>query len=195
MWSWSALFVLLGSYCVGAIPTGFLIARRYGISDIRRYGSGNIGATNVARMLGPLFFPLVLLLDAGKACLNIWLLQYLHCSQELILMAGVVHLVSNGYSPFLNWSGGKGVASLFGLLVALNWYVALCAAAVWLCTFLLTRVAGVASMVAVTTLPILGFAFQPSHDVFLFCIFASVWVMMRHKSNMRAFFAPQSVSK
>jgi glycerol-3-phosphate acyltransferase PlsY len=131
-YSLGTVCTLIISYLRGAIPTGFLVARRCGIADIRQHGSGNIGATNVARVLGARFFCLIFFLDAGKAFFNIKLLHYLAYDSMTIYIAAIVHLIANGYSPFLNWTGGKGVATLFGLLCALKAHLALYAALIWI---------------------------------------------------------------
>src|SRR5690348_15473304 len=102
------------AYLVGAIPTGYLIAKLKGITDIRQHGSGNIGATNVSRILGKHYFFLIFFLDAGKAYLFIHALKAHFSFNYLCIFASIV-LVGNGYSIFLRGSGGKGVATLFGL--------------------------------------------------------------------------------
>ncbi|HEV2916432.1 MAG TPA: glycerol-3-phosphate acyltransferase [Candidatus Babeliales bacterium] len=177
------------SYLIGAIPTGFLIARRCGIEDIRQHGSGNIGATNVARILGMRFFCLILLLDAGKAFANIVLLQYLSYSPFVIYCAALLHLVANGYSPFLSWSGGKGVATLFGLLCALKWHIAFYAALIWIGVCITTCVAGIASVMTALMVPIVAWYMHCSEELILFFVCTSIWVLIRHKNNLKIFFA------
>jgi acyl phosphate:glycerol-3-phosphate acyltransferase len=179
----------LTSYIIGAIPTGFLIARAYGVQDIRRHGSGNIGATNVARVLGPRFFALIFVLDVAKAFLNIFVLQYCGYSENIILIAALMLLIGNAYSIFLDWSGGKGVASLFGILLALQWSVLPFAFIVWVCAFLQTRTVGIASVVAVLALPLIAWLLGSSLSFLLFCICASIWVILRHTANIKQFFS------
>jgi glycerol-3-phosphate acyltransferase PlsY len=185
----SNIVALLISYIVGAIPTGFLIARRCGIADIRQHGSGNIGATNVARVLGVQYFCLILLLDAGKAFINIFVLQQIGYPSTIVYSAAIIHLIANGYSPFLNWSGGKGVASLFGLLCALKWHVAFYAALIWIGVCITTCVAGIASIMTVLLVPIVAWYTQCSDELMVFFIFASIWIILRHKNNLKIFFA------
>src|SRR5438105_2150337 len=123
-------FLLIISYLIGAIPVGYLIARFKGIVDIRKHGSGNIGATNVSRALGLPYFFLIFLIDAGKAFLTIWYLAPYATANFLYVCAAAV-LLGNGCSIFLQGSGGKGVATLFGLLVALQLSVILPLLMVW----------------------------------------------------------------
>ena len=181
--------MLLCSYSLGAVPSGFLVARMYGVADIRNYGSGNIGATNVARILGFPFFIIVFLLDAGKAFLNLWMLQYMSYPEDVLCIAAGTHLFANSYSPFLSWSGGKGVSALFGLLFVLRWYFVPAVAAVWLGILCVTHTPGIASVAAVFMLPFLAWFCDAPCIVCGFCFCAAAWVIMRHTNNLRAFFA------
>ena len=113
------LLMLLG-YLIGAIPTGWLLARSIGISDITRYGSGSSGATNVARIAGLKYFFIVLFLDSAKAFLFINWLRIMHFNPIIILMSAVALLIGNSISFFLQGKGGKGVATALGILLALN---------------------------------------------------------------------------
>jgi glycerol-3-phosphate acyltransferase PlsY len=181
-------FIYACSYLVGAVPTGFLVARARGIADIRQHGSGNIGATNVARSLGPYFFYLVLLLDAGKAFLNMFLLRYMGCSEDVIIFAASNHLIGNGYSIFLEWTGGKGIASLVGIFAVLQWQVLPITVLLWVYLFLETRVVAIASVVVIMILPLIAWLNGCSQHVWLFCLFSTVWVVIRHKNNIKQFF-------
>lgn len=96
------VFCVFFSYFIGSIPTGYLVARFFGVRDIRKHGSGNIGATNVARILGKHFFVPVFLCDATKAFLNMYVLQLAGVSTGYIVICAAAHLFGNGHSAFLS---------------------------------------------------------------------------------------------
>ena len=115
----SNFIYLLGAYLVGSIPTGYLIAKLAGIADIRSHGSGNIGATNVARLIGIHGFFLVLCIDALKAYAYLRYMQTI-TSQDVYLCAIALLILSgNIHSLFLGFRGGKGVATSIGIAAAL----------------------------------------------------------------------------
>ncbi len=173
------------AYFIGAIPTGYLIAKCKGITDIRNHGSGNIGATNVSRILGKHYFFLIFFLDAGKAYLFIHLLKNCFNPICLYIFASIL-LFGNGYSIFLQGSGGKGVATLCGLLLALNAKIALIMLALWSLLLLILQTVGIASVIAATTLP---FYVYTTDDMpfFLFSLFATLWIIYTHRSNITAY--------
>lgn len=184
---YAALYLCLFtvSYVFGAMPTGYLVARLKGISDIRMYGSGNIGATNVARALGFPFFVLIFLLDAGKAFLNVWLLSYWGLSFSILVAVATVHLIGNGYSFFLGGAGGKGVATTVGLLCALQAYVVPCFLAAWLGALVGFHVIGMASVISIMCLPLFSWWCGYNTILILHALFMSFWVIFRHKKNIQ----------
>lgn len=179
----NALAIVL-SYLIGSFPTGYLLASIYGIKDIRLHGSGNIGATNVARLLGLRFFIPVFLFDAAKAYIPIKILMCMGYGEWFLVCAALVHLIGNGCSIFLNGQGGKGVASSIGLLAVLQPCVLPYVCGIWLLLFTFTRTVGIASIIAICMVPF--FSLLCGYDVLL-CVFSvcvSVWVFVRHKSNI-----------
>lgn len=170
------------AYIIGAIPTGYLIAQLKGIADIRAHGSGNIGATNVSRLLGMHYFFLIFFLDAGKAFLFMYTIAPYFSSEYSYLFASIV-LLGNGCSLFLQGSGGKGVATLFGLLAALNIYAVSILLAAWLIIMICTRTVGIASVGAILLLPPCAYT---THDpyFFLFSLFAALWIVQTHRTNL-----------
>ncbi len=179
------IITTLCAYIIGAIPTGYIIARLKGITDIRSHGSGNIGATNVSRFLGLHYFFLVLLLDAGKAFLFIHIILP-YFSLKYIYIFSCIVLFGNGYSIFLRGSGGKGGATLCGLFAALNIYVTGLFFSLWLVLLTITPTVGIASIITVIFLPALAYKF---YDIpfFLFSLFAALWIISTHRSNINAY--------
>ncbi|EQA36285.1 acyl-phosphate glycerol 3-phosphate acyltransferase [Leptospira inadai serovar Lyme str. 10] len=117
----ASFFLAFGSFFLGSIPFGFLLAKYFGGLDIRKKGSGNIGATNVTRLLGWKVGLPVLLLDVSKGALPILLARYaLHINSELtLLLCGIAAIAGHVFSPFLKMKGGKGVATSFGVFLVL----------------------------------------------------------------------------
>jgi len=176
------LIISLLAYFIGAIPTGYLVARLKGISDIRHHGSGNIGATNVSRSLGIHYFFLIFFLDAGKAFLFIRCVQPYFDYNYLCIFAALI-LLGNCYSLFLRGSGGKGVATLCGLIAALQPTSLPLLFGTWIILMLITKTVGIASVGAVLCLPVVIYAMH-NNILFLFSLFAAIIVVYKHKKNI-----------
>ena len=178
------------AYLVGAIPSGYLLARYIFGIDVTQHGSGNIGATNVARVLGSKkYFFLIFFLDFIKAAGFLYLAQrYLHPSHDKMLQLGFAILLGNAYSIFLGFKGGKGVATSFGILVALfSGYVVSVFLGAWLLVLPLAGRVDVASLSAsaITTLgALLGFYYvSPGQQSFL--VLLTFFIFVRHRSNIQ----------
>ncbi len=182
------MLIPICAYLVGAIPSGFLVARLNGIRDIRQHGSGNIGATNIARVLGLKFFFLVLFLDASKAYGFLYLVAPHVTNYEMLLLAAGLLLVGNGSSIFLRGQGGKGVATGVGVLLALYPLVVAVLFSVWLATLLVTRTVGLASIVAMVFLPF--YTWYVAYDTYfvVLTLFISVWGLWLHRRNIQKVF-------
>ncbi len=187
---YSGCMVLCAAYLLGSIPTGFIIARLAGVTDIRAHGSGNIGATNVARVLGAKFFPLIFVVDAAKAYLPLAWCATVGMSIPLQCMAAGTVFIGNVCSIFLRGSGGKGVATGVGILAALAPVALLPLVAVFLAVLAVTRTVGVSSVIAVATLPGGLWYLQAPIPVQIlgFCIASGI--MIRHVDNIKRYFVP-----
>lgn len=189
--SFTVIVVAFLAYLVGAIPVGYIIARLKGIADIRKHGSGNIGATNVSRLLGLPYFFLIFFLDAGKAFLFLYFVTPYFALTDVYFFACML-LVGNGYSPLLFGSGGKGVATLFGLVAAVQPIAVVVLLGVWLLVLLVTRTVGIASVIAVCSLPFYAIFI---HNFLLgqFFIFVAWWIVWTHRSNIRIYWEKHCV--
>jgi len=183
-----ALLLLLSllAYVIGGIPTGYLIARMRGIVDIRNYGSGNIGATNAARVLGWPYFVLIFFLDAGKAFLFVFVLKA-YFDPIQCYGAATCLLLGNIFSPFLQGRGGKGVATLSGLLAALHPFVVMLMLCIWVLVLLLIRIVGIASVGTALCLPLLVYSVSDNYMLFCFSLFSAFMIIWTHRYNIRAF--------
>ena len=187
------LLIAILSYLLGSIPWGFLFARAKGI-DIRQKGSGNIGAANAVRVMGKKWGYLVFICDFLKGFLAVEISFLLATRFQINLglasiIAGIMCVVGHDYPAWLGFKGGKGIATLAGVLLAVfPPLVCFSFGAVWVMVFLIGRYTSLASMVAVVT-PIAAAWFVSKSDPdfpFLigFCILMAALALWRHRSNI-----------
>lgn len=183
------LFVLL-AYGLGSIPFGWLIGMVFYKTDIRKSGSKNIGATNVWRLLGPVPAVATLLLDAGKGFIFIFLvrefLRYppLQFSLHEQFIFGITLVLGHCYSYLLGGKGGKGVATAYGVLWAMQPFVALVTCGIWLLSFLVTRISSLSALLSWFFVPILFYYFHSSYAVALLSFWLSLLIFWRHRANI-----------
>ena len=178
----AVLIALLVGYLLGSIPFGLLLTRLAGKGDIRDIGSGNIGATNVLRTGSKGLAALTLLLDAAKGALAVWLAQRFW--PEGVQAAAGGALIGHLYPVWLKFRGGKGVATLLGILVPLLPLAALVYAALWIGLLLLTRFSSVAGMSAALSAPITAAALGRV-DLLPLIGGLGVLVIYKHRDNIR----------
>ncbi len=175
---------LLLAYLVGAIPVGFLVARLFGSVDIRRSGSGTIGATNVLRTLGKLPAVITLLGDIAKGYLAVSAARALAPASWDAAAGAVLAIVGNCWPVFLRFRGGKGVATGFGAFLALAPWATAPAALVWLVVIASFRYVSLASIVACLCLP-LGVALLGYHRASVgAAVAAAIIIILRHRENL-----------
>jgi len=178
------LALVLLAYLCGSVPTGVLLSRRRGV-DPRDIGSGNIGATNVARAAGPTAGVLTLAGDMLKGVVPVLLARRLGVPLSGVAVVGLAAFVGHLYSCFLGFDGGKGVATGFGVLLALAPLGATIAAVVFVVALALARYVSVASLVAAgTTTPLLLALGYPLAVVAVGLV-TSVLIAARHRDNIR----------
>ncbi len=176
---------LVASYLIGAIPVGFLVARAAGGFDIRGKGSGNIGATNVLRTLGPLPAVLTLLGDMAKGYLAVRVAEVLGPEPTWGAAGALLAVVGNCWPVFLRFRGGKGVATALGAFLALVPRAVVPAAVLWIAIAAIFRYVSLASMVAVLTLPVATLVLGYPRESVGAAAFAALVILWRHKENMR----------
>ena len=174
------LAVALG-YLFGSIPFGLLLTRLGGKGDLRNIGSGNIGATNVLRTGSKLLAALTLILDCLKATSAILLAKWLF-GDETAPMAAAGALVGHLYPPWLKFRGGKGVATLLGILIPLLPAAAGIYAAIWIILLLLLRSSSVAGMAAAVSAPIVAAVLQS--PLLPMLLGFAVLVLWKHRENI-----------
>lgn len=173
----------LAGYLFGAIPFGIVMAKVFGLGDLRKIGSGNIGATNVLRTGNKLAAFLTLILDAGKAGIAVLLAGALF-GELAGLVAGLAAFVGHCYPVWLGFKGGKGVATFFGLIFAACWPVGLAAGATWLVIAALSRYSSLSALIASALAPVYAAALGGTLMV-PFLIVLALLIFWRHTENIQ----------
>jgi len=176
---------LAGGYLLGSIPFGLVLARLAGLGDIRKLGSGNIGATNVLRAGSKLLAALTLLLDGGKGAAAVLIAQAY--GTDMAVTAAVGAVVGHLFPIWLRLRGGKGVATTLGVLLAIAWPVGVSACLTWLAAALVFRISSLAGIVALAASPFYAYWFADAQRVEL-AAFLAVVVIARHAANIRRLF-------
>jgi glycerol-3-phosphate acyltransferase PlsY len=176
------------AYLLGSIPFGYLLVRIFRNEDIREQGSGNIGATNVARSGAKGLGVATLLLDLGKAYLAVIIARHIAPGMfDIAVAAAVAAVVGHVFPVWLGFRGGKGVASALGVFLALTWPSGLAIFLVFLVVFAMTRYVSLASIAGSATFPLFGFYFvKPwTHMVVFGFLFIPLLVIVKHHENIR----------
>jgi acyl phosphate:glycerol-3-phosphate acyltransferase len=181
------------AYLIGSIPTALIISKKFFGIDIREYGSGNMGATNTFRVLGRQYGTVVMLMDILKGMVAVGLYNflpfYLHNEFErtnLMVGLGLSAVVGHIFPVFAQFKGGKGVATLFGMIIAIQPVVALCCVAVFLTVLYLTRYVSLSSILASAALPICVLWIWNEDEFFYraFAVVVAALVVFTHQKNI-----------
>jgi acyl phosphate:glycerol-3-phosphate acyltransferase len=185
------LSIPAAAYLLGSIPFGLLLGKLFGAADIRKAGSGNIGATNVARVAGPLAGILTLLLDAAKGALAVLLAARLTNDSALWMMiAGLCALVGHCFPIWLSFRGGKGVATAAGVFLVLCPAAFLGAAILFFLVVLYWRFVSLGSMSAAAAMPLLIYFFwaphhAPPYTITFGSLAAALLIVYKHEANIQ----------
>lgn len=190
----AALIAFLLSYLLGSIPTAVWIGKTFHNIDVREHGSGNAGATNTIRVLGWATGIPVLIIDLGKGFLATMLPVFLNAAPSgsiseinLKIIAGLIAILGHIFPVFAGFRGGKGVASAFGVLLALQPLLTATSIGVFLLVFLAGGIVSIASITAGIAFPILLFTvFQTPSEVFrVFSVFVALALIITHRKNIK----------
>jgi len=184
-WGYAApylLAALAAGYALGAVPFGLLLTRLAGLGDLRRIGSGNIGATNVLRAGSKWLAALTLLLDGGKGAAAV-LLGGLY-GPDMAIVAALGAFLGHLFPVWLGFRGGKGVATAVGLLLAFSWQAGLLSFAVWLAVVFVTRYSSLGALFATSAAPFLC-AWLATPQITEFISFVALVIWVRHAGNIR----------
>ena len=186
----TALLLFVVAYLLGSIPFGLIIAKLFGGEDVRKSGSGNIGATNVARVVSPLAGVLTLALDAAKGWAAVWLASRVtHGAANLMVIAGLLALVGHCFPVWLRFRGGKGVATAAGVFAALCPLAILLAVLLFALVVWYWRYVSLGSLAAAAAIPLFVYVlwaphFAPPEIVDFGSIAISALVIYQHRGNI-----------
>ena len=176
------ILAALGGYLLGSIPFGLVLTRMAGLGDIRSIGSGNIGATNVLRTGNKGLAAATLILDSGKGAFAA--LAAALASPEAAAVAGLFAVLGHNFPVWLNFKGGKGVATTLGVLLAVSWPVGIAACATWLVVAAVFRYSSLAALVALALSPFYALIWS-STWVTVTALILAVLAIIRHRANIQ----------
>ena len=180
----NAYLLCAAAYVAGSIPFGMVLARAKGI-DLRQIGSGNIGATNVARAMGKGWAIAVLAADACKGFVPVWLGRHFGLSSTVIALAGAAAIIGHMFTVFLRGRGGKGVATSLGVALALSPVSALIGFGAYVVVFATTRLSSLGSLLGIWTFALLFvLRDQPPRSLMGLALGAVSLVTLRHWENI-----------
>jgi glycerol-3-phosphate acyltransferase PlsY len=170
-------------YLLGSVPFGIVIAKAFGLGNLREIGSGNIGATNVLRTGSKPAALLTLLLDSGKGAIAV-LVAWYTLGEMAAQAAGLGAFIGHVFPVWLRFRGGKGVATYLGILLALSFATGFAACMVWLLTAVVFRISSLAALAAAALTPVLAYSLGRGEIVVL-CILLGAIIWVRHAGNIR----------
>ncbi|QKC83809.1 glycerol-3-phosphate 1-O-acyltransferase PlsY [Mesorhizobium sp. NZP2077] len=179
--TYGVILALVFGYLLGSIPFGLLLTRAAGLGDVRKIGSGNIGATNVLRTGNKGLAAATLLLDALKGTAAVLIAG--HFAPETAVWAGLGAFLGHLFPVWLGFKGGKGVATYLGVLIGLAWQVALIFATVWLVMAFLLRFSSLAALTAAVVVPI-ALYFMSTPQIAALFVVMSIIVFIKHRANI-----------
>lgn len=185
LWEMPAAMLAMG-YLIGSIPFGVLLTRMAGAGDLRQIGSGNIGATNVLRTGRKGLAAATLILDLLKGAVAVWIAYAV--SPDDAPLAGAAAVLGHLYPLWLRFRGGKGVATLMGVVTALSWPLGLVYAVVWLGALALTRISSLGGMLAALSVPVSALLLD-RFALFPLGLALALIVVWRHRDNLRRLIA------
>ncbi|OFV90613.1 MAG: acyl-phosphate glycerol 3-phosphate acyltransferase [Acidobacteria bacterium RIFCSPLOWO2_12_FULL_65_11] len=179
-----AAVIVLAAYCLGSVPFAWLLVRRWGVTDLRQVGSGNLGAANVLRASGISAGVVVALLDIAKGAASVLIAERLSEGAALPAIAGLAAIVGHIYPVWLHFRGGKGVATACGVFSILAPTAALPALALFIGTVWLTKYVSLGSMLASLSLPTIAYATGSPTSIVVTAAAACALIVFRHRSNL-----------
>ena len=183
------LAVAIIAYIIGSIPTGYIIVKAKTGQDIRTVGSGSTGATNVKRVLGKNYFFLVMFLDALKGALPVVLAKLFATAGVSLglapVIAAIADIIGHSKSIFLQFKGGKSVASGVGTILALNWVVGIVIALVWGVITYTTKYVSVGSIIALIVSPFVMYFLGAPIAYVAYCALGAIYIVYLHRENIK----------
>ncbi|WP_286976034.1 glycerol-3-phosphate 1-O-acyltransferase PlsY [Acetomicrobium sp. UBA5826] len=185
-----SVFLILLAYLLGSAPMGYLVVKLVKGDDIRKYGSGNIGATNVGRVMGKKWAIAVGIFDITKGGLALLIARVLGVSSpQLLSLLGVVAVLGHNFPVWLKFKGGKGVATSFGVIFMFYPLASILGGVVWYCVMKVSRYVSLASMISLASTPIWLKLFDADIFYIVASSFLAFLTIVRHHANIRRLLA------
>jgi glycerol-3-phosphate acyltransferase PlsY len=179
------LLLIIASYFIGAIPSGVVLAMAFSGKDIRQEGSGNIGATNVTRVLGKKLGALTLVGDLLKGFLPVWVGSYLVSSLNVVCLMGCAAFLGHLFPVYLKFKGGKGVATALGVFLYLSPIVILVEIIVFVFVVGIWKYVSLGSLIAAASMPLLLVVIGSPKPVVLLSMAFALLIFIKHKANIQ----------
>jgi len=178
------IFLIFSAYLVGSISSAILVCKTLGLSDPRDGGSGNPGTTNVMRLHGKKAAFLTLIGDIFKGIIPVLLAKVIVGSENLIALSGLAAFLGHIFPIYFKLEGGKGVATLIGILFATHWLLGIAYVITWILTAALFRYSSLAALVATLSAPLYAYFLVPNYQYIISFTVLTLILFWRHKSNI-----------
>lgn len=182
------ILYLFITYFIAAIPFGLVLTKIFAKKDVRKFGSKNIGATNVARVAGKKLALTTLILDGCKGAIMVIIARFYFVQADnlniFLVFIALVAIIAHIYPIYLKFKGGKGVATALATLLAIDFSVGLLAICFWILTFSFCRISAIASLVAISSTIFSSIYYRSPLEQILFSITISIIITIRHKDNI-----------
>lgn len=182
------IVMIILAYLLGSIPFGFVIGKLKGV-DVRKYGSGNIGTSNVARTLGKKAAILTLLGDGLKGLILVLLAKVLLENEIWVVAVGLAAIVGHNWSLYLKFKGGKGVTTTYGAYLGIAWQPALATILTWLGIVYFSKKSSIAALTSSVCAPVFAYFLTDSIPVRVFAVIGLVMIYIRHTANIKRILA------
>jgi glycerol-3-phosphate acyltransferase PlsY len=179
------IILFIAAYLLGSLPFGLIIAKIKGV-DIRAQGSGNIGATNVTRVIGKKLGAVVLVLDLLKGALAVVIALNFGDENYIPALCAAFAVLGHIFPVWLKFKGGKGVATTLGVLLALSPIVGVAVIASWIVTYIITKISSLSALVAVALSPVFAYFIETSGlQIVYLCVFLELVIIASHHENIK----------
>ncbi|VAX03536.1 Acyl-phosphate:glycerol-3-phosphate O-acyltransferase PlsY (EC 2.3.1.n3) [hydrothermal vent metagenome] len=185
----SSTIMILAAYLVGSLSAAIITCRLMGLPDPRTQGSNNPGATNVLRVGGKKAAAFTLLGDAIKGVIPVLIAHWMEAPSHILALVALAAFLGHLYPVFFGFRGGKGVATAFGVLIALAWPVGLAVLGTWLLLAKLFKISSLSALIAAVLLPFYMWLLAPQPGFIALAIVLSIMLIWRHRSNIKELIA------
>lgn len=176
------IIILICCYLIGSMPCGLILTKLLKLPDLRSSGSGNIGATNALRVGGKKLGILTLLLDGSKGIIAYLLAKY-YLDNQLILIGCLLAVIGHIFPIWLNFKGGKGVATSLALVIVINWQIGIIVISLWLVTIMISKISSFASIVSFAALPLITYLIDK--QLLISSLTIASLIIIKHHTNIK----------